>query len=296
MPTISHKEKIMRRLKTSLKETGVDKDALEGICEHIDPQIGQALKGARHVEKMRASALRQSISLLVTGVKATIREINKDTQDLYFHMMHKRGWRLNRNVPGWSIPDRYTFAPLPEISGVIDAQQSLTLMYPEFLYPQIPDVCQCGASLVDDLDFEAGVCRNCFSKYLASQKRPGQPRKKYSDGQKTRRLINEMIFNFFGGSCAICGYNEPGYEMYTCHHVDPSTKKFNVSNAKGNLSSWDSLIVPELNKCVLLCLFCHATVHKHLRSPQGLPEYISRCLIPGKRPGVDASMARAMGF
>lgn len=60
--------------------------------------------------------------------------------------------------------------------------------------------------------------------------------------------------------CEDCETHEGWLEH---HHVDPSTKKFNISGMWGH--SLDAL-EEELEKCVVLCSLCHKARHKVLKS------------------------------
>ena len=43
------------------------------------------------------------------------------------------------------------------------------------------------------------------------------------------------------------------------HHLDPKEKEFGISQISAHMS-WDK-ILPEIEKCVLLCRGCHAIEH-----------------------------------
>ena len=71
------------------------------------------------------------------------------------------------------------------------------------------------------------------------------------------RLINEL-----GGKCTKCGMvhdgmNTPAFDF---HHIDPSTKEFNVNMASINKYSLEK-ISEETKKCELLCSNCHRIYH-----------------------------------
>ena len=72
-----------------------------------------------------------------------------------------------------------------------------------------------------------------------------------------------MLFNYKGAACQDCGISDPTrLEIYDYHHVDPSTKAYEVSKIiKGPL---DKLMI-EVDKCVLLCSNCHKSEHARLR-------------------------------
>jgi len=60
-----------------------------------------------------------------------------------------------------------------------------------------------------------------------------------------------------GGKCIKCGYDR-NYAAMGFHHRDP--KKKDVDWGKLRLKKW-SVIVKELDKCVLVCHNCHAEIH-----------------------------------
>ena len=69
-----------------------------------------------------------------------------------------------------------------------------------------------------------------------------------------RRRENKIkAVEYLGDHCADCK-NEFPYYVYDFHHTDPTIKDFEISHIMGR--KWEN-IVPELNKCVLLCANCH---------------------------------------
>src|SRR5208282_880731 len=67
--------------------------------------------------------------------------------------------------------------------------------------------------------------------------------------------------NYLGGKCA-CDEEHPSALQF--HHRDPSTKLFNITTkhlGSPKLYPWDTVIVPELDKCDLLCANCHFKKH-----------------------------------
>lgn len=59
-------------------------------------------------------------------------------------------------------------------------------------------------------------------------------------------------------SCCLCGENAP--ECLHFHHVDPTTKKFCVGEAAAKGRSRKAVLA-EAEKCVVLCVNCHAKYH-----------------------------------
>ena len=75
---------------------------------------------------------------------------------------------------------------------------------------------------------------------------------------KRRRKIKEMLVEYKGGKCILCGYNR-FFGAFDLHHIDDSQKSFGLST-KGLTRSWEKTKV-EADKCVLLCANCHREVH-----------------------------------
>jgi transposase len=73
---------------------------------------------------------------------------------------------------------------------------------------------------------------------------------------RRRTKVRDTLIAEAGGGCAICGYDRCVAALHF-HHVDPSTKRFNVRS--GNTQSLERLR-DEARKCVLLCSNCHAEV------------------------------------
>ena len=80
---------------------------------------------------------------------------------------------------------------------------------------------------------------------------------KVQSKRRTSRKIT--LINMFGGKCSICGYNKC-IAALQFHHIDPSTKKHQLSMRQTGQMSWDD-ILEEAKKCQLLCANCHAELH-----------------------------------
>lgn len=74
------------------------------------------------------------------------------------------------------------------------------------------------------------------------------------------RIRKQMIVDYKGGKCCICGYNRYVGAL-DFHHLDPNIKDFNISNLK--TYSFDKLKL-EADKCILVCKNCHAEIHSGL--------------------------------
>lgn len=85
-------------------------------------------------------------------------------------------------------------------------------------------------------------------------------RKKYLNFQisEQRRKVKLQCIEYKGGACTKCGYNKCPAAM-VFHHPDPNEKDFGISS-NGVSRSFEKC-KPELDKCVLLCVTCHAEIH-----------------------------------
>lgn len=79
-----------------------------------------------------------------------------------------------------------------------------------------------------------------------------------------REKRKEDLRQLFGGKCVECGSKE----SLRFHHIDPSTKLFNVTEVG---RAWAKL-VEEAEKCILLCEPCHRGGHNLLK--HGYSAYI----------------------
>lgn len=98
--------------------------------------------------------------------------------------------------------------------------------------------------------FCSNICKcktsnNKHQNYQAQRKR-GYKRK--------RQLISEK-----GGKCESCGYNK-NIAALCFHHTNPEEKSFRLDIR--NLSNRNAkTIAKEAEKCILLCVRCHAEIH-----------------------------------
>lgn len=76
---------------------------------------------------------------------------------------------------------------------------------------------------------------------------------------KRQQIRLQMLKKLKENGCAICGYNKC-ITALVFHHVNPPDKKFCL-NMRNMTDRRVSQIVKEVNKCILLCMNCHAEVH-----------------------------------
>ncbi|UNA01829.1 HNH endonuclease [Vibrio phage PVA8] len=72
-----------------------------------------------------------------------------------------------------------------------------------------------------------------------------------------RRRTKLRAVEYKGGCCERCGYDKC-IEALEFHHTDPNGKDFGI--ASGGCKRWER-IVPELDKCIMLCANCHREEH-----------------------------------
>ncbi len=72
--------------------------------------------------------------------------------------------------------------------------------------------------------------------------------------RRRQRLIREK-----GGRCEQCGYSRNEAAL-AFHHLHPAMKSFPIDLRNCSNTSWDAL-TGEAQKCLLLCLNCHAEIH-----------------------------------
>lgn len=76
--------------------------------------------------------------------------------------------------------------------------------------------------------------------------------------QKRREKIKELLVEYKGGKCEICGYDKC-ISALEFHHLNPDEKDFGIG-AKGYTRSVEKN-KEEVNKCILVCANCHREIH-----------------------------------
>ena len=85
---------------------------------------------------------------------------------------------------------------------------------------------------------------------------------------KKQKYKLKMI-EYKGNKCEKCGYNK-NIAALEFHHLDPSTKKFTLSDTH---HTWEET-KEELDKCILVCANCHRELHNPQSTPEKLKELI----------------------
>ncbi|HEU5116814.1 MAG TPA: hypothetical protein VFT74_09085 [Isosphaeraceae bacterium] len=76
--------------------------------------------------------------------------------------------------------------------------------------------------------------------------------------RKARAEVLQVVAWFKTQGCKLCGEPEPC--CLEAHHVDPSSKEFEIGSAATTKKSL-AAVKAELAKCVCLCANCHRKVH-----------------------------------
>ena len=125
-----------------------------------------------------------------------------------------------------------------------------------------------GLTLPDYNHQKEKVCEICGKTFIT--KGVGQTSRKYcfecspptNNPTIKIRAMKEKIIEMKGGKCERCGYNKC-LDALELHHLDPSTKDYQLSNT-GGAPSFEKFLA-ESEKCILLCANCHREEHWRLR-------------------------------
>ena len=79
--------------------------------------------------------------------------------------------------------------------------------------------------------------------------------------QKRREKTKELLVEYKGGKCEICGYDKC-VEALEFHHINPDEKDFGIGQ-KGYTRSFERNKA-EVDKCILVCANCHREIHNGL--------------------------------
>lgn len=83
---------------------------------------------------------------------------------------------------------------------------------------------------------------------------------KYPHVKEWRKTLKTKLMEAFGGKCACCNLIDDPC-VYDFHHIDPSTKEFQMSTSK--TAKWEKFC-EEAQKCIMVCSHCHRKLHSGL--------------------------------
>lgn len=102
------------------------------------------------------------------------------------------------------------------------------------------------------------VCELCGRTYVYDRTRGHKATQCNSCVANKRRAERQkMMIEYGGGQCVICSYDKCDRAL-AFHHLDSTTKIFKLAGSY--CRKWE-ILTAEMDKCVLLCLNCHAEVH-----------------------------------
>lgn len=100
--------------------------------------------------------------------------------------------------------------------------------------------------------------------------------------QKLRQEINqEIIREKKGNTCSRCKGRFSSESLHY-HHLDPATKKFELSSAGARSKE---CVLAEIDKCVPVCNSCHRAIHKAMKiGDNPLHRKCVHCALPFLQP------------
>ena len=75
---------------------------------------------------------------------------------------------------------------------------------------------------------------------------------------KRRKKIKQLLVEYKGGKCEICGYSRSSAAL-ELHHLDAKKKLFGISG-QGLTRAWYR-VKAEADKCIMICANCHRELH-----------------------------------
>ena len=112
------------------------------------------------------------------------------------------------------------------------------------------------------------LCSKCHIEITIS--REGGARRPSSAECKKREYIRKLKQD----GCSSCGFVDDTCErFFEFDHIDPSTKVDKIASMVMYDKYTQEELIEELDKCRLLCAFCH-TVHTKRQISQGIINYV----------------------
>lgn len=124
---------------------------------------------------------------------------------------------------------------------------------------KICNKCGCELSILEfnkNGNYRRGICKKCLARYDAKRNQIINQRNRVRQNATSRKIQTYIESAKINRPCYKCGVI---FEPYAMHfdHEDRLTKRMNVSNIKSLHSL--KLAKLELEKCSILCVFCHRT-------------------------------------
>jgi len=105
-------------------------------------------------------------------------------------------------------------------------------------------------------DGHVGTCKPCANERVSKWYKDNRARRQLAANKRNQER-KSLVVAHFGDRCEDC-HNSFENCVYEFHHLDPSKKDVNPSEAMTRSMSrmWE-----ELDKCVMLCANCHRLRH-----------------------------------
>ena len=102
-------------------------------------------------------------------------------------------------------------------------------------------------------------CKECSRKYNKEYYEAHKEKISQNNrvGYARRERVKGELLAKWRKPCQKCG--EQRLYLIQFHHIDPTTKEFNVSTSAGNKKT--EIVEEEVKKCVCLCSNCHDEFH-----------------------------------
>ena len=103
-------------------------------------------------------------------------------------------------------------------------------------------------------------CKECHKESVLKTRQKSLDMYRIRDREKKSKYYRDKrskVDEYKKAGCAMCGEKE--LVCLDFHHIDPSTKEFNIGKQFHIRSFKD--IEKEIEKCVVLCANCHRKVH-----------------------------------
>lgn len=102
--------------------------------------------------------------------------------------------------------------------------------------------------------WQCNACRRETAKKHYESNREHIIKRSTSNNRKRADWLKELKQ---GLSCCVCGEDESACLDF--HHIDPSTKDFEISGSGRSIGR--QTLIEEMNKCACLCANCHRKHH-----------------------------------
>lgn len=147
---------------------------------------------------------------------------------------------------------------------VIKYLRQYNIISPKYDYKEItPELLQQIQDYYNEVKSCKKVCKEFhisferLRKYIIFDK--SKEKKLVHKPKDTAKRYKQLLVEYKGGKCQICGYNKCVQAM-DFHHIDPNIKSFQISGGTKSLNK----LKQEVDKCILLCSNCHRELHAGL--------------------------------